>query len=45
MAHWYEDRLTRRAEALPGIFAVQLGLADDPTKKKRRKRRPHRRRR
>ena len=30
MAHWYEERLTKRTEAMPLIFAEKLGLTGKP---------------
>jgi hypothetical protein len=44
MAHWYERRLTKRAEALPLIFAEQLGfIKSGPKKPARRAGAPRRR--
>jgi hypothetical protein len=35
MAHWYEERLTKRTEAMPLIFADKLGLLGDKKKPRR----------
>jgi hypothetical protein len=44
MAHWYERRLTQRTEAMPLIFAKQLGLGGDkPGRKPRGSGAPRRR--
>lgn len=34
MALWYEERLDKRTEAMPLIFAGQLGLLGKPKRKK-----------
>jgi hypothetical protein len=47
MAHWYEERLTKRAEALPGMFATKLGLVKErpgPDRRRGRGGQPPRRR-
>ena len=36
MAHWYEERLTHRTEAMPLIFADKLGFMGDGKPKRQR---------
>ena len=43
MAHWYEDRLTKRTEQMPLIFAEKLGFTGKPKGKTRRTGVPRRR--